>query len=128
MRTVDAMSGLDKADVRFVRETVAAYGLRERDGDAAEYWMCPEGMIGLESMGGGKYEVISWLVFEHARKRGFGGYLLSYAIRQAIKKGAAEVYIASDVLGDYETVFGFEPAGAGTFRETEKKVYVKRLH
>ena len=123
------ISMMRPADKETSQRIVQRYGLRARDPEKTEYWACEWGMIGLEEMRPGIYEIVSWVVHEPCRRQGRGGSLLTFALREAIKKEAAEIYIATDTLGVYEKVFGFELLGDRTaFRETEKKVYVKRLH
>lgn len=118
-----------RADPKKARRIVQRYGLRERDPEKTEYWHCEWGMVGLEAMRHDRYEIVSWVVHEPYRRQGRGGYLLTFAVREAIKKGAEEIYIATDALGTYEHVFGFkELENKAEFRETEKRVYVKRLH
>ena len=118
-----------RADPETARRMVQRYGLRERNSEKTEYWHCEWGMIGLESLRHDLYEIVSWVVYEPYRRQGRGGSLLTFALREAIKKGAEEIYIATDALGVYEKVFGFELLEDRTaFRGTEKTVYVKRLH
>ncbi len=115
-------------DRKHIDAIAREYGLIARNWNSTEYWTCDYGIVGLESLGNDRYEIASWLVYEDMRNRGLGGYLLNFAIVQGIKKGAREIYIASNRLGIYEHVFGFvESDEACLGRKSDKQIYLKRV-
>lgn len=123
-----AFQRAEEKDKQYIEGIAREYGLIARNWNSTEYWTCDYGIVGLESLGNDRYEIASWLVYKHYRSRGVGGYLLNFAIRQALKKGAREIYITSNKLGIYKHVFGFEESENGLGRETDKRIYVKRLN